>query len=64
MLVLARKPSERILIGPDIVITVVRTSKDSVRLGIEAPRDVTILREELREVAPAKKPEHAAQQDE
>ena len=64
MLVLARKASQRILIGPDIVITVVRTSKDSVRLGIEAPKDITILREELRAMDRAEDAEHAAEQDE
>ena len=48
MLVLARKLGERILVGDAIVITVVRTSKGSVRLGIEAPDDVAIIREELR----------------
>jgi len=49
MLVLSRSTDGRILIGNDIVITVVQTSKDSVRLGITAPKDVVILREELLE---------------
>lgn len=64
MLVLARKISERILIGNDIVLTVVRLSKDSVRIGIEAPADVIILREELKELDPSQRPGHAAQQAE
>jgi carbon storage regulator len=47
MLVLSRKCSERIHIGDDIVLTVIRTGKGRVRLGIEAPKDVRILRDEL-----------------
>ena len=47
MLVLTRKTNERILIGDDIVLTVVRIDDYSVRLGIDAPNDVEILREEL-----------------
>ena len=47
MLVLSRKPHERILIGNDIAVTVVRVGPNIVRLGIEAPRDVPIVREEL-----------------
>ena len=49
MLVLSRKTDERILIGDDIVVTVVRIGPDAVRLGIDAPRDVVIVREELSE---------------
>jgi len=47
MLVLSRLESQRIRIGNDIVITVVRIEGHSVRLGIDAPRDVNIRREEL-----------------
>ncbi len=47
MLVLSRRESERIRLGTSIVVTVVRVSGDKVRLGIEAPRDVLVLREEL-----------------
>ncbi len=47
MLVLSRKHGQRILIGDDIVITVVRISRDKVRIGIDAPRYVLILREEV-----------------
>lgn len=47
MLVIGRKPSERILIGDHIIITVVRIREDQVRLGIDAPDDVLIIREEL-----------------
>jgi carbon storage regulator len=48
MLVLSRKQSERIRVGNDIVVTVVRLSGDKVRLGIEAPSDMVVLREELK----------------
>jgi carbon storage regulator len=49
MLVLTRKVGERILIGDNIVLTVVRVQGDKVRLGIEAPPQIAIQREELRE---------------
>ncbi len=47
MLVLSRKTSERILIGDDIAITIVRIGPNSVRIGIEAPKSMNIVREEL-----------------
>jgi carbon storage regulator len=48
MLVLSRKERERIKLGDSIVVTVVRVAGDKVRLGIEAPADVLVLREELQ----------------
>ena len=54
MLVLSRKPGEKILIGENVTITIVRIGPNTVRLGIEAPRDMNIVREELcTGVAPA-----------
>ena len=47
MLVLSRKVGERILLGDNIKITVVRVSGGGVRLGIEAPSDVAVIREEV-----------------
>ena len=47
MLVLSRKPLQSIMIGSDIKITVVKVDRNQVRIGIEAPPDVTILRDEL-----------------
>jgi phosphoglucomutase len=47
MLVLSRKPDERIQIGDNITVTVLEVKKNSVRLGIKAPADVPILRGEL-----------------
>jgi carbon storage regulator len=47
MLVLTRKLGERVMIGPDIVVTVVDIDRGKIRLGIEAPKDVLIFREEI-----------------
>lgn len=47
MLVLSRREGEKIIIGDSIAITVVRMGGDKVRLGIEAPDDMLILRGEL-----------------
>ena len=54
MLVLSRKESQRIRLGDAIVVTIVKISGDKVRIGIEAPTDVLVLRDELeaRERAP------------
>jgi carbon storage regulator len=49
MLVLSRKTGERIQISDNIWITVVRIGPNNVRLGIEAPRNVSIIRDELIE---------------
>lgn len=47
MLVLSRKQNERIRVGESVVVTVVRVSGDKVRIGIEAPPNVRVLRDEL-----------------
>ncbi len=47
MLVLARKADESILIGENIHVKVVSIEKGVVKLGIEAPSDITIIRDEL-----------------
>jgi len=47
MLVLSRKKNERIFIRDDIIVTVLKIWTDKVRIGIEAPRDVPIHREEV-----------------
>ncbi|MBT4473916.1 carbon storage regulator CsrA [Candidatus Peribacteria bacterium] len=49
MLVLSRKKDEKIIIGDAISIMVIDIRGDKVRLGIDAPRDVTIHREEVYE---------------
>jgi carbon storage regulator len=48
MLVLTRKPGERIVIGDGITVTVLEVIRGRVRLGIEASADVRILRGELQ----------------
>mgnify|MGYP000896337763 CR=1 FL=1 len=47
MLVLSRKKNERIRIGDDIYITVVEIRGDKCRLGIDAPKEVAVHREEV-----------------
>jgi carbon storage regulator len=47
MLVLTRKPGEMIRIGSDVMITVVEVRGNRVRLGIQAPEKVPVLRAEL-----------------
>jgi len=49
MLVLSRKVGERILIGDDIAVTVVRVAQGIVRIGIEAPKQLPIVREEIKD---------------
>jgi carbon storage regulator len=48
MLVLSRKVGEKIHIGPDITITLVKIGPNTARLGVDAPDDVAIHRDELR----------------
>lgn len=49
MLVVSRKQNERIVVGGSVVVTVVRISGDKVRIGIEAPADVRVIRDEIAE---------------
>jgi len=49
MLVLMRRPGESIHIGPDIVVTLIALERNRARIGIEAPREVPIDREEVAE---------------
>jgi carbon storage regulator len=51
MLVLSRKPGERVVIAGSIVVTVVSVAGGRVRLGIEAPLEVRVLREEIADPA-------------
>ncbi|MDH7576918.1 MAG: carbon storage regulator CsrA [Bacillota bacterium] len=47
MLVLTRKPGQSIIIGEEIIITVLEVRGDQVRLGVQAPRELPIHREEV-----------------
>ncbi len=49
MLVLSRKVGEKILIGDKIAVTVVRVAQGSVRIGVEAPVELPIVREEIKD---------------
>ncbi len=51
MLVLSRKPGEAITINENIVVTIVEIRGDKVRLGIEAPKDVKVHRQEVFELS-------------
>ena len=55
MLVLSRKRNEQIVIGDNVVLTVVDIRGDKVRLGIDAPRDVPVHREEVYKAIQAEK---------
>lgn len=47
MLVLSRKLGQRFQIGTDVRVTIVKVDRNSVRIGIEAPDDVSVYREEI-----------------
>ena len=47
MLVLTRRANQSIVIGADVTVTVLEIRGDQIRLGITAPRDVTVHREEV-----------------
>lgn len=49
MLVLSRKPGQKLLVGDDIVITIVRIGPGVVRIGVDAPRAMNVVREEIVE---------------
>ena len=64
MLVLSRKKNESIVIRDDIVITVVEVRGDKVRLGIEAPNEVSVHRREVYEkIKESERTEQARQED-
>ena len=47
MLILTRRVGENVIVGDDIVISVIEVRGDAVRIGIQAPRSVTVHREEV-----------------
>jgi len=60
MLVLSRRVGERLVIGDNIVVTVIEVRSDGVRLGIDAPRDVRVHRAEILEAVTAANVEASA----
>ena len=50
MLVLSRKLGEKIVIGDNIVVTVVKIDRNQIRIGIEAPHEIPVYREEIAPV--------------
>jgi len=68
MLIITRKPGEKIMLGDDVTVEVIEVSGSSVRIGIAAPRSLPVYREEIWEqvkeenaaaakAAPAKEPD-------
>lgn len=52
MLILTRRPNEAVMIGAEIVVRVLSVKGNQVRIGIAAPKDIHVLREELVPTAP------------
>lgn len=63
MLILRRKKNESILIGENIRITIIECAGDGVRLAIDAPKQISILREELSEAEQSNKTAIAPRKD-
>jgi carbon storage regulator len=61
MLILSRKPGEKLMIGENIVVTVTRIKGNRVALGINAPQDVHVVRSELKPFGGAPVEEHTLQ---
>ena len=64
MLVLTRRAGESVIIGDDVVVTVLEARGDVIRIGIKAPRDVQVHREEVYNELKAVNQEAASPDDE
>lgn len=60
MLILTRRPGETLMIGDNVEVTVMAVNGSQVRLGIKAPRDVIVNREEIHERIKAQQAKGAA----
>ena len=49
MLILTRKPGETIMIGDDVMVTVLEAKGNQIRLGVSAPKEIAVHREEIYE---------------
>ena len=58
MLIITRRPGEKIMVGDDVVIEVIEVNGSSVRIGIAAPKSIPVYREEIWEAVKAEN--HAA----
>lgn len=63
MLVVTRKKGERVLIGDDIVVTILDVRRDGIRVGVDAPRGIRIQRAEVVEALAAANAEAAGASD-
>ncbi len=63
MLVLSRRVGERLVIGKDIVVSIIDVRSDGVRIGIDAPREVKVTRAEILEAVERQNAEAAAVDD-
>lgn len=63
MLVLTRKANQSIIIGEDIVVTVIAIEGDAVKIGIDAPKDVSVFRREVYESLQRTTPDKPAEGD-
>ena len=61
MLILTRRVGERLMIGDDIAVTVLGVKGNQVRIGVNAPRDVAVHREEIYERIKRERAEQASQ---
>ncbi len=63
MLVLSRRVGERLVIGKDIIVSIIDVRSDGVRIGIDAPREVKVTRAEILEAVEKQNAEAAAMDD-
>jgi carbon storage regulator len=60
MLIITRRPGEKIMVGDDVVVEVIEVSGSSVRIGIAAPKSIPVYREEIWEAVKAENEAAAA----
>jgi carbon storage regulator len=63
MLIITRKPGEKIMLGDDVTVEVIEVSGSSVRIGIAAPRSLPVYREEIWNAVKAENAASAASAD-
>jgi carbon storage regulator len=63
VLIITRKPGEKIMLGDDVVVEIIEVSGSSVRVGIDAPRSVPVYREEIWEAVREENAASAASAD-